>query len=160
MNKRAIGLWLALLLPVPGWGEVFHAAFFNPQSADDPFWKPVTEVMQAAARELDIRLDVYVANHNRLLLLDQVRRAVTAEDKPDVILFKNTKQTAGEILELAEAHQVEAFMFNAGLSEKERLALGAPREKFRYWIGQMLPDDFQAGYDLARMLVLTAQERG
>lgn len=159
MNKRARVWWLALLLPVCAWGEVFHAAFFNPQAADDPFWKPVTEVMQAAAKELDIRLDVYVSNHNRLLMIEQVRQAVTAEDKPDVILFKNAKQTAAEILKLAEAHQVDAFLFNAGLSAEERRALGGPREKFRYWIGQMLPDDYQAGFDLARMLVMTAHAR-
>ncbi len=148
-----------LMVSLPLRAEVFHAAFFNPQGVDDPFWKPVTEVMQAAARQLDIRLDVYAANHDRLRLIEQVRQVVTGADKPDVILFKNAKQSAGAILRLAEDNQVRAFMFNAGLSEDEARELGRPREKFRYWIGEMLPDDWQAGHDLAGMLTLAARER-
>lgn len=57
------------------------------------------------------------------------------------------------MLKIAEQAQVPTFVFNAGLLEKDRVCFGGPRQRFKYWIGQMLPNDFQAGYDLANILV-------
>lgn len=135
-----------------------RVAFFNPQSADDPFWLPVERFMRAAAADLNIDVTTYVAEHNRGVMIDQVRQVVMAADKPDFIVFKNFKSNAPELLQIAELNGVKSFIFNAGLTDAERFQHGVPREHYRHWIGQMLPGDALAGYNLATALINRARE--
>jgi len=138
--------------------RTIRVAFFNPQSADDPFWNPVDKFMRAAAADLNIEITTYVADHNRSVMLDQVRHVVMAAEKPDFIVFKNFKSSAPEVLKIAELYGVNSFLFNAGLSDQERFVHGVPREHFRHWLGQMLPGDELAGYNLAISLIKRARE--
>lgn len=137
-----------------------RVAFFNPQSADDPFWVPVENFMRAAANDLDIEVTTYVADHNRARMIEQVRDAVTATPKPDFLVFKNFRSNAPEILDVAEQHGVKSFIFNAGLTNEERARYGGPRERYAHWIGEMLPGDELAGYNLARALIDRARTMG
>lgn len=139
--------------------EKLKVAFFNPQTENDTFWKPVTEFMQAACEDLGMELDVYVADFNYPRMLRQVRKAVNSPDKPDFLVFKNFRQQAPKILEAAERAEVPAFLFNAGLLPENTKRYGKPREHFTYWIGQMIPDDERAGYDLAKILFEGARKK-
>lgn len=134
-----------------------RVAFFNPQNADDPFWQPVERFMRAAANDLNIEVTTYVAEHDRAKMIAQVRTAVSAPDKPDFIVFKNFKSNAPEVLEIAQQYGVKSFIFNAGLTTEERALNGGPREHYSHWIGQMLPDDELAGYNLANILIHRAR---
>jgi ABC-type sugar transport system substrate-binding protein len=49
------------------------------------------------------------------------------------------------------------FVINAGLLEKDKKQYGGPREHFKYWIGQMVPDEERAGHDLAKTLLEHAE---
>lgn len=166
-KKRIRGMMLAVavLLPV-GLGHApvqaedppLRVAFFNPQGADDSFWLPLGRFMHAAANDLHMQIDTYVAGHNRAKMIEQVRAAVSAPRKPDFIVFKNFKGNGPEILQIAEQYGVKSFMFNAGLTPEERAEFGGPRERFKLWIGQMLPGDELAGYNLALSLIKRARE--
>ena len=133
--------------------ESHRVTFFNPHSADDAFWQPVTKFMQAAAKDLNIELSVLVANHDREKMIAQVRTVVSGQDKPDVIVFKNFKSNGAEILELAEQYGVHAFIFNAGLIGENATKYPTPRAPLKHWIGQMLPGDAGAGEVLAEFLI-------
>lgn len=154
--------WI-FVLPVSGaYGDdrPIRVAYFNPHNADDPFWLPVERFMRAAANDLNIEVTTYVAAHNRATMIDQVRQAVMAKDKPDFIVFKNFKSNAPEILNIAELNGVKSFIFNAGLTNEERAKNGGPREHYRQWVGQMLPGDELAGYNLATALIKRARDLG
>lgn len=158
---RFLVLALACLSPMTGaWadGEPIRVAFFNPQNADDSFWLPVERFMRAAANDLNMSIDVYVAGHNRTKMIEQVRRVVSGPSKPDFIVFKNFKSNAPEVLQITEQYGVKSFLFNAGLSPEERAQYEGPREHFQHWIGQMLPGDELAGYNLAISLINRARE--
>ncbi|HEY9164314.1 MAG TPA: ABC transporter substrate-binding protein [Magnetovibrio sp.] len=135
-----------------------RVAFFNPQNADDPFWQPVDRFMRAAAHDLNIEVTTYVARHDRATMLQQVREAVSGPVKPDFIVFKNFKSNAPEVLKIAQEYGVKSFMFNAGLTHEERILNGGPREHYSNWIGQMLPGDELAGYNLASALIRRARD--
>jgi ABC-type sugar transport system substrate-binding protein len=63
---------------------------------------------------------------------------------------------AGEsCLKITEAAQIPTFLINMGLDEK---IVGAPRAKYKYWLGQMTPDDEIAGYELAMALLQAAKK--
>lgn len=137
-----------------------RVAFFNPQGADDPFWLPVERFMRAAAHDLGMEVSTYVADHDRARMIEQVRAAVSGPQKPDFIVFKNFKANAPEILGIAEEHGVKSFIFNAGLTPEEHAAHGGPRERYRHWIGSMLPGDQLAGFNLASALIAEARAKG
>ena len=157
----ALGLvWLAPIDTVHAEEPPIRIAFFNPQNADDPFWLPVGRFMRAAAHDLNIELSIYVAAHDRALMIDQVRTAVSAANKPDFIVFKNFKSNAPEVLAIAEQYGVKSFIFNAGLTNEEREVHRGPRERYSGWVGQMLPGDELAGYNLAISLIKRARVLG
>ncbi|ABC27126.1 ABC-type sugar transport system, periplasmic component [Hahella chejuensis KCTC 2396] len=144
--------------PAPSMTPAMHVVFFNPQSSDDTFWSEVIRFARAAAEDLNIRLDIFSANHDRLLMRQQIKH-ILASDPPDFIMYKNFKGNAPELLALAEEAKVRSFVFNSGLNVEQERRYGHPRERFKQWIGQMLPNDENAGYALANMLFASASSR-
>jgi len=57
---------------------------------------------------------------------------------------------------LAEKAEVYAYLFNSPIQPEEDL--GKPREKFKYWLGEMLPDDTKASEALTRLLIEAAKK--
>jgi len=92
-----------------------------------------------------------------MLIVPEVKKVLTNPDtRPDAILFHNFKNNGRQILQLSEQYKVPAFVFNAGFNARENV--GQPREKFKYWIGLMLPDDEYAGFTLAKRLMIEAKK--
>src|SRR5690606_6224878 len=63
-------------------------------------------------------------------------------------------------LQRAEQLRIHTFILNSGAAPGERAEVGRPREKYKYWIGQVTPDDLQASYFLADMLIDKAGSAG
>jgi ABC-type sugar transport system substrate-binding protein len=61
-------------------------------------------------------------------------------------------------LEIAEKAKVKVFVIDAGLLEADRRRYGGPRQHFKSWIGQMLPDNEQAGCVLGNVLIRKARQ--
>ncbi len=123
------------------------------QASTGPWADELVAAMQAAAEDLGIALSVHEAGHWPGETLARVRGLLNGPDRPDYLVVSVHRAIGARVLELAEQARVPVFVLNAGLLEKERARYGGPREYFRSWIGQMLPNDEQAGYDLANRLV-------
>jgi ABC-type sugar transport system substrate-binding protein len=108
--------------------------------------------MQAACDDLGMNLKVVYVDRNPFMMLDDFTKLAGSSNKPDAVVFQNLKTIAVKMLEVAEKYKIPAFIFNAGLTEEQTAKYGGPREYFKYWIGQILPDDQKAGYDLAMKL--------
>ena len=159
MKNNYVRLSITLILAMLG--NVAYAA--NPKIAwfwsnpDSGFWPVVERFVSAASRDLGVDIDIYPYGDNPMMVVPTVEKVLSqADSRPDAIMFHNYKNTGQDILELAEKYQVPAFVFNAGFSPESQV--GKPREKYKYWIGQMLPDDEHAGYVLARRLMTEAQK--
>jgi ABC-type sugar transport system substrate-binding protein len=135
--------------------------FLNPAGISDSyFWSTCSDLMQSAATQLDMDVKIAYAERSQLKINKQAIEALNAEKKPDFIIMQNMKSTAVDIMKEANKKNVKVFMFNSGLTDKERQTYGNPREQYKNWIGQMLPDDESAGYDLADILVREAKQKG
>ena len=123
-------------------------ALFTPRLEDDMFWGQFSQFMAEAVRDLGMDMQVFYAGGNHLTMQNQVKQAVSGEKKFDVLVVPNFKKTGGAIVQIAEDAQVPIFIVNSTIRN-----FGKPRERFTYWIGEMVPDDQQAGYAIARLLL-------
>lgn len=133
-------------------------AFFMPRN--DVFWKFAGGFAKAVGEDLPVDLTVYPGNNDSNEYLATIRKSLESAHPPDGILFKNFNNTGPEIIRLAEKHRVFALNVDEALSEEDALKMGKPREKYRYWVGQITNDDEEAGYNLANQLIDAAKAKG
>lgn len=131
----------------------FHIVLFTPRNQHDHFWEPFAEFMGEAADDLGMKLEVQYAGSSRNLMQSQIRDACRRPEKPDGIVFQSFKRGGPKFLKIANRHQVTALLVNAGLQPEQAKALGEPRTTLEHWLGEMLPNDFKAGFDLANALI-------
>jgi ABC-type sugar transport system substrate-binding protein len=139
-----------------------RVAFLNAMGPqENPWLRDVVGVMRAAAHDLDIQFVDYSAGQWPGEVLELARRVVAAPEKPDYLIISIHRGIGVRILEVAEQAGIPVFVINSGLPPAERARYGGPRQHFKQWIGQMLPDDEGAGYQLAwRLLEAATVERG
>lgn len=162
MNIRIVLLFIFCLTSFSALAKPSIAWFSTLQqdlSDKSGFWKSLHDLMVATAQDLDVDFQIYYAQENFVQMHGQVKAVLSNEKKrPDGIIFHNYKKVAPLILAQAEQYGVKSFIFNSGLTgEHEHYA---PRQHYKHWIGQMLPDDKFAGSELARCLVAAAKETG
>ena len=124
-----------------------HIVLLTPRN--DAFWTLFYEVTQAAAEDLHVRLEWLPAmNDPARQLQDATAVLQRKHDLPDAIIYKNFEDTAVPILKLAEQAGVVSMMFEESLTAEQMLEHGRPREKFKLWLGDLLPDQREAGFNL------------
>ncbi|NRB78147.1 MAG: diguanylate cyclase [Saccharospirillaceae bacterium] len=148
--KTLLALFFCFLLPLNLLAT--EIALFVPRS-ETPFWQAQIKFAQAAANDFNINLQVYDANNQSLLMLQQV--SDVSKQGVDGILFMNYEQIGEDILAITERYQIPSILFNTGFITTELL----PRSKFKYWIGSFTPNDQKAGALLAEQLLLSATEQ-
>lgn len=165
---RRLGIWLlafflvALSLPhsqAQGTQKRFHVVLLTARK--DAFWTMFANITQAAADDLNIELEWLPAmnDHNKQLA-DALAVLKRTHNKPDALIYKNFNGTAEPILKAAEAAGVYSMMFEEALPPDISTATGRPREKYRYWLGNFIPDNSECGHEIAQQLIHMAKRRG
>ena len=120
------------------------------------FWSRVHGLIVAAAEDLDVDFKVYYAEESHIRLLSQVNAILSdPKSRPDGIIFHNYKNTGERLLAKAEQYGVKSLIFNAGFTNSDETSLH-PRQKYKHWIGEILPDDQFAGAELLEQLYKVA----
>ncbi|WP_414932585.1 diguanylate cyclase [Vibrio europaeus] len=114
-------------------------------------WQSQIRFAQAAASDLGVTLQVYDAENQPETMLKQVSQA--CEKGVDGVLFMNYEQIGEKILAITEKCKIPSVLYNTGFDSRDFL----PRTKYRYWIGEITPNDTKAGAVLAEQLLLKAQ---
>jgi len=153
-----ISVFIILPFSVPA--QELRIDFFHPSDPNDSFWKKVETLMNATAVDLNIKLRIHYAYRDRNKMIQQLNEALSGEDRPDGIVFQSYKKNGLTLLKIAEEKKIPSIVFNAGLDDKSKKLYGGPRETFKYWIGQILPNDEKAGFDLANILIEQAKLQG
>lgn len=134
--------------------------FINPGYPGSIFWDRVTNVMQAAANDLDVDLEVLYAskdtNTNRFTHAELVRKVSESPNNPDYLITIFRKGSAKQILSSVEEHKLNTFIINTDVPAETKTSIGKPRENYKHWIGHIFPDDEKVGYDLANELIKTS----
>lgn len=126
----------------------------------DPWSDAFIRLMREAADELDIALTVHRAARWPPTALGELQELLQREERPDYLVMMVAPGYRARLIQLAEQAGVPFFLVNAGLLPEDRRRYGGPREHFKHWLGQMLPDDEQAGYVLAQRLIAEAIRLG
>lgn len=137
---------VTLLIPAPEGGSIF--------------WTQMTGIMRAAAEDLGIDLTLVYSRNNSYSEKKDGLAALEGPDRPDYFLCSYWVEATEHHLERAEQLRIHTFIFNSGVASKERAQTGLPRGKYRYWMAQMVPNDYKAAYTLADFLINKAKAAG
>jgi ABC-type sugar transport system substrate-binding protein len=124
-------------------------AIFTMRSKDDMFFSLVVGFMRAACDNLGMDLTAFYGQDDHLYLVEQLQKA-SEEKRFDAIVVLNFKKQLIRMANILDDNKTPFFIYNAGFDDDDNS--GNPREKFKYWLGEMLPDDEKAGYDLAKII--------
>ena len=150
-------LLIVSLLPLPGRAQ--SVFFINPGHPGEAYWRTASEAMAGAAASLRMPLEIQYAERNPLQAI-AIAREVAArprQTRPRFVVFVNESGVAPEMLRTLEAAQIDSFMAYSGVRDATRVQLGAPREKFKHWLGSLEPQAESAGYLTAKALIDAAR---
>ena len=133
-------------------------AFINPGKSDEIYWVTATQAMQAAAGSLGMPFEVQYAEREHLRTLEIAREMVArpASKRPDYVVITNDYAVAGELLKIIDGAGIKTFLAYSSIPAEQRADIGAPRTKYKGWLGSLEPRAEDAGYLTARALI----ERG
>lgn len=126
--------------------------FVNPSVVDDPFWRKVQTISQHAAQQLGFELNVIYGEGNRHIQLQELKKYLEYQQKPDYAFLILYPGAALETLKLLEQFNVPSITLEQTISGPEKLQIADPGENFKLWLGEVYHDNYQAGYDLAAAL--------
>lgn len=150
----------AVASPPSAGNPPLHITVLNPAEEGHPFWDMLIGFMQEAAADLNVELEILYGNSNRFRTTEQARAVLQRTDKPDYLLFNYFFSQGSHILQAAEKAGVYSVIFNTDIPQTEATATGRPGQHYQYWIGRIVPDEQQAGYDLAMQLRREGTQRG
>lgn len=127
------------------------------KNTQNPFWRQVEQAATKAASDLGIRLQVVDINNNPLRPIRVLSSLVNSSHKPDAVLFPNIKNTGKAILELLEKNQIYGVLYDNGFSPKDNM--GKPGQYYRYWLGNIEIDNYNASRKLTQELIEEALQR-
>lgn len=130
-----------------------EVVFLNPD-ADHWFWIMTQDVMLSAAENLGLSLEVINTDRSHLAQMNAAEAIIARPSKPSYIITGNEKGSAIEVIKRANEAGIYVLILNNGFVKKrERQHMGLPTQRYNYWIGQLIPDNFSAGYQMAVDLI-------
>ncbi|EMI53433.1 ABC transporter substrate-binding protein [Rhodopirellula sallentina] len=125
---------------------------------DDPFWIQFAEFMNVAAGQLGLDVHFHFADGSLETMSSLVRAECERNVKPSCLVVQSFKRGGLRFLRIANSYKVPVFLINSGLVAEQKEKAGEPRQHLKYWISQMLPDDYGAGFDLTNSLIDEAKK--
>src|SRR5438445_4159924 len=158
---RPVALRLALCAAFLLCGSIARAqsvAFINPGKSDEIYWATATQGMQAVAKSLGMTFEVQYAQREHPKTLEIAREMVArpADKRPEYIVITNDYAVGAELLRIIDGAGVKSFLAYSSIPLDQRGDVGAPRTKYKGWLGSLEPQAEDAGYLTARALI----ERG
>ena len=160
MRKILFFILMFLILPASltfSEEKTFTIGMLYPHN--DPFWQNMMLFMRAGANSLNVQLKEYYYSLDKFKYLQLAETALQGSEKIDALITNNHKQLGHKILQMAENVKVPVFLIHGKLTEKQIEIVGNPREKNKYWIGEMLPDDIQAANMIASEFIKELQNK-
>ncbi|MEJ6474700.1 ABC transporter substrate-binding protein [Pseudoalteromonas piscicida] len=140
--------------------QSMHVLFVNPSVPGEPFWQRVQGITEAAAKQLNVRLDVIYGEGNRIIQLAELKKYLNYRATPDYVILINYPGGAEESLRLLEKYGINHITLEQTISGPEKRAIGSPKQIYKHWLGELHHDNAQAGYELAKQLYLQAKAQG
>ncbi len=137
-----------------------NVTFLAPDiEGSDGFYDTLTDILQAAATQLDVAVEVINCQRQRERMIEQAVALTTRPARPDYVLLVNYMTAAPEIMPAFDAAGIGVFFVVEGMTGAEATPLGNPRRKHASWLGEIVPDDVSAGYLLSQALTDAARNK-
>jgi len=152
MLRLFLPLLLLLLSSPQTWA--LSVTFINPGRSDEAFWLSASQAMQAAAKSLDVQLEVLYAQRQPEQTL-QLAREVAARlpaRRPDYVILVNEKGMLVSAAQVLGAAGIPSFAAFSGLLPQER-GPWAPRRGLPLLLGSLQARAHEAGYLTAKALI-------
>lgn len=137
-----------------------RVTFLNPGDDSDPFYSWVSTCMRWAADSLDVELEIIECHRKDGALITNGRSVIDRSSPPDYFVIANESHEAVQLIPEADAEGVKTFLVFGDLMASDKQKIGFPRDRHPHWIGTLVPDDRQAGYELGRVLIDAARRGG
>ncbi|PTW61737.1 monosaccharide ABC transporter substrate-binding protein (CUT2 family) [Breoghania corrubedonensis] len=137
-----------------------RVVFVNPGVTGEVFWTLVSRTMQEAADQFGIDLTIDVAERNRVRMKQLALATIHGANKPDVLVLVNEEQASVELMKQADAHGIKVLMLLNDIVGDDRKQTGEPGQRYRNWLGAIVPDNRGAGRRMAEALGRFAEDRG
>lgn len=132
--------------------EATSVTFLNPGYSHERFWVDYSRVMQDAATDLGLQLEVLYGERDAETILRNAHSVLQRPHKPDYLLFVNELYLGPEILRLLADSGIRLFAVHSTLTEEQQRRVGGTRGKYANWIGSLVTNDEEAGYLMAKAL--------
>ena len=133
-------------------------SFLIPARGHVPFYDAVTGPMRVAAPQLDFELELIEGDFQPEIMIARGRELAARAAPPDYVLLVNYLSVATELLPVFAEAKLRTFLLVEGLNDGDKVAIG--RQGRAAYLGEIVPDDLEAGRLLGELLVDEARRRG
>ena len=146
--------------------EKIKILYISPATENDNLYKISTDFMKDAANDLGIELHVLYISSGPIISRIPRSKIKTIEQT-----LKNTKNIdyvvhiampglAKDVLKILEKYKIKSFLYNSFFTKKIEAEFGKPREKYKYLIGSMSPNERAIGRKISDLLIQKALKQG
>lgn len=159
LGFRFLFLWLTVFFTLPV--QALNVLFINPSVVGNPHWDKAQQLIENAAHQLDINLQVvHVSLQERGNLSPLLAAFKDKQNRPQAVIFLAYPFDDNQrIFSFLEARKLPFITLEDTLGLRERKLLGFAGEKFKYWLTEKKFDDKKTGYLLAKQLINKASEK-
>lgn len=132
--------------------EKINVTFVSPNPPGTGYWQHYDNAMHAAADKLNINLTIiHSRDLDRFAYMESLSKVDLEETDYAIALLK--VNVADKLLKMFEQSNVKLITNNIEIPEQHAQQIGLPRQKYKNWIGHVIPDDYDAGKLLASELL-------
>jgi ABC-type sugar transport system substrate-binding protein len=122
------------------------------------FGQRISSFAQDAADDLGINLTVVYSDSHHIVQLKNINKLIHLQKKPEYIVFTPYRESIVQVFEALESAKIPFVTLERAYTKQEVSMVGLPQEKYKYWLGEMFPDNVKAGKALSSVLVNTLRK--
>ncbi|MEW6983794.1 ABC transporter substrate-binding protein [Colwelliaceae bacterium 6471] len=138
-------LLLILYFSVPVCAANINVTFIVPDSKGPLFWQLVSHVGESAARSLEVDFEVIYSDSHRFASKAVVDEIISREHKPDYLIFFPFLGNTAAVFQELESAKIPFITLEQTFTGDIKAKIGNPREKYKYWLGQVNYDNKAGG---------------
>ena len=141
------------IMTLPSFAKNINVSLVIPDGEGPIFWQLVSEVSMAAAISLKVDLEIIHHDPNRFASKEVIDEIAQRKVKPDYVIFFSFVGNVSAAFEQLESVQIPFVTLEQIFSGDAKKAVGNVREKYKYWLGQIVYDNRSGGELLVKAMI-------
>lgn len=134
-----------------------HFALITPRESNDAFWSLNEDFALAVAKDLGFKMSIFYGKNSKKHMLNSLHKAKKLG--VDAVIFANVAHIGVQLINTAETLQLPILIYNTDIASEHSKKIGHPQQYLKYWLARLMPNDYQAGYILAKSLIKQARQQ-